>query len=370
MENELNSTNLVSVIKDSNGCIISKNLYQSFITSFAKYNYSINEERILISVINSLQEIIKDSVDNINNDIVIKMLGSFDYIEVDVCISDLCEHSRTIRSTELVDVCKSLSNKNIIIEYRDKKTNETIYKNVNLLNGYMEFTNQYNVRLGINKDIALCLVDMAMGYSSYNMKYILRLKSSYSMRIFRFICNKTGSSVFYISINSFIDKMCLSDSYIKYKNNLYSLLKRIVDDINSEHVGWDKKTRFHIENDVIHFDVASKNDDFDDAPVLKSKTNGDNVKKVISMMELTHGKDVINIFRKRLYMNDKIIAINRKSISQFIAIYINGTSEKDKVVNNIRFSIDSLNISSIQTKRKYIISMINAYISSYNKSNN
>lgn len=360
--------NLVSVIKGKNGYIISKNLYQSFIMSFAKYNYSINEERILIAIVNSLQDIIKDSINNIDNDIVVKMINSFDYIETDICISDLCESSRIIRYSELIDVCKSLSNKTITIEYKNKDTGDIINKNVNLLTGYIEFTNKHNIRVGINKDIALCLIDMSMGYNGYNMRYILRLKSSYSMRIFRFICNKAGSSVFCTSIESFINKLCLGDSYIRNSNNLYSLLKRITNDINSDYVGWDKKVRYRISKNIIYFDVANKNEDFDTHPNLKKKTNSDKISKTIERMEMLNGKNIIDMFRNLLYMDDKFISLNALSIQQFISIYILGTSKSDEAINRIHSIIENKGGAKC-TKRKNAMAIINSYISVYMSKN-
>lgn len=341
-----------SEMKEISGNFINKNLYQSFITSFARYDYNINEEKILIAIVDSLQDIIKECIDIDSDELVSKMICSFESIDVDINVHGLFSNGSQIQYSLIDKAMLSLSKKDIVIEYVDKINGKDITKTVNLINGTIKIKNEHTIQVNVDKEVALCLIDISNGYKRFNLKYIMRMKSAYSMRIFKLISSNTGNDIFHCSIDTFKYKLCIDDKYSDNRN-LRRLMNRIIDDINSDYVGWDNEVKFRIKKNMIYFDVKKKKDEWDNVTNRKYKS--------IQSMENIYGKNIVDTFRDVFCMTDEFINKNESNIRLFIRIYILGTSQPEKAINSIA-AIISQEESKISKMRKAM-----AIIKTYNE---
>lgn len=339
-----------SETKGISGGFINKSLYQSFITSFARYDYSINEEKILIAIVDSLQEIIKECIDRDNDELVSKMICSFESIDVDINVHGLFSNGSQIQYSLIDKAMLSLSKKDIVIEYIDKINEKYITKTVNLINGTIKIKNEHTIQVNVDKEVALCLIDISNGYKKFNLKYIMRMKSAYSMRIFKLISSGIGNDIFHCEIDTFKYKLCIDDKYSDNRN-LRRLINRIINDINSDYVNWSNEVRCRIKNNIIYFDVKRKEDEWDVVTRKKHKS--------ISIIENLYGKKIVNTFRNILCMTDDFIDKNESNIRLFIRIYILGTSQPERAINSIAAAIS--NEKSRLLKMKKAMSIINKY---------
>lgn len=162
--------------------LTNKELVQSYVVTTAKYDFSIDEKRILYRIIECLQSNLLGNKLNYRYRIQQDLLGDYEFtIPIRAFLKD--ENSKNYEPIK--KALKSLRNKDF--EYEDDKM-WTVY-------GIIEkpVINKYDseVKITVTPLLMDAFMNFAKGYRKYELKIAMEFKSIYSMRFYELLSGQT-----------------------------------------------------------------------------------------------------------------------------------------------------------------------------------
>lgn len=214
-----------------------KEIIQSYLFTITRNNFTVYEKRIMYKIVESLQYQLQGQTIK-----TFKKIENSDYKEITIIIKDMLLSEKDKNHTQLKQALKSLSNRTY-----DKETN-----NINNSNDKNNTKNWELIRLidrpkiikgeimqfEIHEDVFNLIFEFAKGYRQFELKTVLSLKSTYSMRLYELISKQTKPIT-----RSIEDLKYMFELENKYKKN-NDFIKRIIEPAKQE---LDQKSPYSFE---------------------------------------------------------------------------------------------------------------------------
>lgn len=234
-----------------------RELVQSYILTFARYNFDVYEKRIMYYIINDkrIQSYVREQIENLKNNTPMKspFHGMTEYV---ISMKDIAMQKGEYQRYK--EALVSLSDKSFQVENKEKKrwikrsfvANPTI----DLFEGYVSFY--------VHEDIIRIIAAIEHGYRQFDFHIAFRLKSTYSMRFYEMFSRQDkgeNNGFFTKSISELKELFGLTE---KYENNTM-FIKRVIEPAKKEldelaNFSFDYKTTKSIKSrkaDEIQFHV-------------------------------------------------------------------------------------------------------------------
>ena len=153
-------------------------LKQSYILTIARYHFSLYEQRILIKIVEEGQVHIKDKI--ISQSLyqwVVEPKRERIKIRIKDILSDNSQHYDDVKQA-----ARALAEK--VIEYEDTTANKWAFSSII----YDVITDYGYISFYVSNVFWRILYDFTLGYSWYDLETILSLRSSYTIKMYMFIC--------------------------------------------------------------------------------------------------------------------------------------------------------------------------------------
>ena len=223
-----------------------RELVQSYILTFARYNFDVYEKRIMYYIINDkrIQSYVREQIENLKNNTPMKspFHGMTEYV---ISMKDIAMQKGEYQRYK--EALVSLSDKSFQVENKEKKrwikrsfvANPTI----DLFEGYVSFY--------VHEDIIRIIAAIEHGYRQFDFHIAFRLKSTYSMRFYEMFSRQDKGEN-----NGFFTK---SISELKELKHVVWIIdnKPLIDELVTELQKWlaDNKAEFLVRYIVIDISV-------------------------------------------------------------------------------------------------------------------
>lgn len=205
-----------------------KDIIQSYIVTIARYNYTVYEKRILYSIVASLQYQLEGQKLNAT----FKKLEFCGCTQITIPIKNMLLSPTDKNHKRLKEALIKLSDKKFEIQNgRNWKLCRVIEKPEITKNGEI-------MQFEMHKELFDEILNFTKGYRKYELKTILELKSTHSMRLYEIISEQKNPITY--SIYDLKDYLQLTE---KYKQNK-DFIKRIIEPAKKE---LDKKSPYSFE---------------------------------------------------------------------------------------------------------------------------
>lgn len=209
--------------------ITNKDIIQSYIMTTAKYDFSVDEKRILLRLVETWQSMIEGE----------KLKGKinktlFGHYTLEFPISYFVMEGQT-NYNRVKDALRSLNEKKF--EYEDENEWEIIR-----IIEMPRIQHRENVQFTLNSKIVDCFLNFSKGYRKFELETSLMFSSVYSMRFYELFSGQKSPLVY--TIDSLKEMFQLTDKYQRAPD----FLKYVVDPAKKE---LDNKSPFSFEYSVI-----------------------------------------------------------------------------------------------------------------------
>lgn len=209
--------------------ITNKDIIQSYIMTTAKYDFSVDEKRILLRLVETWQSMIEGE----------KLKGKIDktlfgHYTLEFPISYFVMEGQT-NYNRVKDALRSLNEKKF--EYEDENEWEIIR-----IIEMPRIKHRENVQFTLNSKIVDCFLNFSKGYRKFELETSLMFSSVYSMRFYELFSGQKSPLVY--TIDSLKEMFQLTDKYQRAPD----FLKYVVDPAKKE---LDNKSPFSFEYSVI-----------------------------------------------------------------------------------------------------------------------
>ena len=190
----------------------------------AKYDYTLTQQRVFLSIIKHLQTSI---IQHNNNGIPIGQLALFmeyqDLVKFDLPMKGICKSKN--HYAEAVDAIEKIANIPFRFAAKNPLTGEETLSVGGLFRAYIPKKYDRSVNIEMHKDVAKHLIMLNQGYTSFAYEIAFNAKNKYTVRIYQLISRWKDKGGYRISLDDFKDWLGLDEKY-----NDYSQLKRRVID--------------------------------------------------------------------------------------------------------------------------------------------
>jgi repA len=181
-----------------------KQMFQSYIFTTAKYDFSVYEKRILYRKIEIEQALLNDEALQDCIKIDTNLWGDKKYT---VPISMLLANEEDKNYSKIKKAFKDLKSKNI--EYEDEKE----YSCFGVIDKFWIDKYGKNVTWQSDKRIVEAVMDFSKGWRKYELKIAMQFESIYAMRFYELIAGKRNHITYEVA---FLEKMFMLEN--KYRN--------------------------------------------------------------------------------------------------------------------------------------------------------
>lgn len=209
--------------------ITNKDIIQSYIMTTAKYDFSVDEKRILLRLVETWQSMIEGA----------KLKGKinktlFGHYTLEFPISYFVMEGQT-NYNRIKDALRSLNEKKF--EYEDENEWEIIR-----IIEMPRIQHRENIQFTLNSKIVDCFLNFSKGYRKFELETSLMFSSVYSMRFYELFSGQKSPLVY--TIDSLKEMFQLTDKYQRAPD----FLKYVVEPAKKE---LDNKSPFSFEYSVI-----------------------------------------------------------------------------------------------------------------------
>ena len=193
-------------------------LQQPNVITQARYLFSDTEMKVLVFIIKNIQSLLNREGFELNK----TLFGEIDY-KIFFYLTDIDEKETNLK--RIKTAIKSLRQKDFEID--DGKR----WLNVGLIN-YGEY--QYDIKkweIQVSHKLMPYMVDIARGYSEYQLQTILSL-NTHAQRLYMMFSQFHGTGVFNINAEDLRYKLALENKYKTYRDFKNWVLKTSIDEIN------------------------------------------------------------------------------------------------------------------------------------------
>lgn len=206
--------------------INNKELFQSYILTTAKYDFSVHEKRILYRIIELNQHLIEGKKLNYKYRLDATLYGDSIYT---LPISLFLKEGDTSNYSEVKKALNSLKKKELI--YEDDK----LWASLSIIANPKIHKYGETVTFTVDKLINNALLDFSKGYRKYELKTAMEFESVYSMRFYELFSNQVKPINY--SIEKLKSMFGISDKYDRPND----FIKRVVEPAKKE---LDRKSPF------------------------------------------------------------------------------------------------------------------------------
>lgn len=191
--------------------INNKELFQSYILTTAKYDFSVHEKRVLYRIIELNQNLIEGKKLNYKYRLDANLYGDSIYT---LPISLFLKEGDSSNYAEVKKALNSLKRKELI--YEDDK----IWASLSIIANPKIHKYGETVTFTVDKLINNALLDFSKGYRKYELKTAMEFESVYSMRFYELFSNQTKPINYSIErlkeMFQIVDKYKLTADFIRY----------------------------------------------------------------------------------------------------------------------------------------------------------
>lgn len=273
-----------------------KEIVQSYISTIIRYSSNLYEERLLIKVAEFLQRFLNGK--RLSDDL---KLDDGEEIILKTTVSELRSDNATINYSYIFNALKGISEKSVgVINGDDKVLYIPIARSAGVV------ISSGDVTISINPAFANLMLDFSKGYRRFESVYPFKMKSSYSIRIYKIIANQTNKIRF--ALTSFKDIIGVGDKYKDIKG-----IRNLLDRVRKEFVSVKAPYLFDYEisgrDNIISF-IPIKNDaSYADSKIEKQRCDTMALQKYI-------GDDMWNVLRDAKFTS-LLLSKNKMLIQQF-----------------------------------------------------
>ena len=195
--------------------IKNKDLIQSYIMTTAKYDYSVDEKRILLKLINTWQYLLDG--EKLEGKITKTLFGNYEF---EFPISYFIKDGQT-NYNRVKEALRSLNEKKF--EYEDDG-NWAIIRIIEI--PYIE--NRQHIKFTLNARIISCFTDFTKGYRKFELETSLNFKSVYSMRFYELFSGQKSPIIY--TIDSLKAMFSLSEKY----SRSFDFIKKVIKSAKKE----------------------------------------------------------------------------------------------------------------------------------------
>ena len=209
--------------------ITNKDVIQSYIMTTAKYDFSVDEKRILLRLVETWQHFLEG--ERLNGRIDKTLFGHY---ELEFPISYFVSEGQT-NYNRVKDALRALNEKKF--EYEDDKE-WSIIRIIEI--PYIE--RREKVKFTLNSKIVDCFLNFTKGYRKFELETSLMFASVYSMRFYELLSGQKSPLIY--TIETLKEMFQIADKYKETKD----FIKRVIEPAKKE---LDEKSPFSFEYKVI-----------------------------------------------------------------------------------------------------------------------
>lgn len=195
----------------------------------AKYDYSLTQQRVFISVVKELQ----DSITKHNNGgVPISQLNLFtehaDFVRFTLPLKGICKDKSYY--AEAIDAVEKIANIPFRFAAKNPTTGEDALRVGGLFTAYVPNKYDRSITIEMPKDVAKQMIMLKEGYTSFAYEIAFNARNKYTVRIYQLISRWKDRGGYKISLKDFKDWLMLGDKY----NDYAQLKRRVIDPAYNE----------------------------------------------------------------------------------------------------------------------------------------
>lgn len=214
--------------KKSVAVITNKDIIQSYILTTARYDYSADEKRILLKLVETFQKLIEG--EKLQGKINKTLFGDY---TLEFPISHFISENTT-NYERIKNAFRSLNEKKF--EYEDSK----IWEIIRIIEKPV-IEKRENLRFELNKKIVECFLDFSKGYRKFELEISLSFSSVYSMRLYELMSGQIKPLTY--TIDNLKEIFQISNKYAKIND----FIKRVIEPAKKE---LDEKSPFSFTYEI------------------------------------------------------------------------------------------------------------------------
>lgn len=195
----------------------------------AKYNYTLIQQRVFISLIKELQAAITQ---HNNGGVPLGQLSLFienkDLVKFDLPLQEICKNKN--HYAEALDAIEKIANIPFRFATKNPSTGEDTWRLGGLFTAYAPLKYERLLTVEMHRDVAKHLIMLNNGYTSFAYEIAFNAKNKYTVRIYQLISRWKDRGGLKISVDDFKDWLGLDEKY----NDYFDLKRRVIDPAYNE----------------------------------------------------------------------------------------------------------------------------------------